>query len=130
MDGRNRGAERGRGEQAKGLHKAKHGYDPHIRPGTGPTPSRWSLPVCADMVDISLTIAPRRVKKGPPGACPAAPFQRLADRGPPAPPYLLISGGDVERPRIIARRLVGADAQRAADQLGRASCRDRVCPYV
>src|SRR3546814_19353211 len=52
MDGSSRGVERGRGEQAKGLQKAKHGYDPHNRPGAGPTPSRWSRPVCADMVDI------------------------------------------------------------------------------
>src|SRR3546814_19577300 len=32
-----------------------------------------------------------------------------------APQYLLIAGGDVERPRIVARRPVGAVAKLAAD---------------
>src|SRR3546814_11811710 len=32
-----------------------------------------------------------------------------------APQYLLIAGGDVAHPRIVARRLVRADAQHAAD---------------
>src|SRR3546814_5491867 len=68
------------------------------------------------MVDISLTIAAAPAKKRGRRTLARRPHLhgwRIQARQ--APQYLLIAGGDVERPRIVARRLVGADAQRAAD---------------
>src|SRR3546814_12908328 len=88
-------------------------YDPHNRPGAGPTPSRWSRPDYADMVDISLIIAAAHAKRGRRTLARRPHFTRLADLGPPGPP---IFTGRRSEERRVGKECVS-------------TCRSRWSPY-
>src|SRR3546814_18152423 len=96
--------------------------------------SDWSSDVCSSDLRLLRHLAELRARRGQPQAMRAAVEQRRAD---PAfeRAHAAAEGGLGHVPPLRGSQEVHALDQRLevlqpAEQIGRASCRERVCPYV